>query len=430
MKRRLSLLVLAVTTLVVVAFTVPLAALVQRDADAAARREAESTAQSVAATVVRLVATEGVATLMASDPSLPAGIGLVYPSGVTGGDVSESALSLADEASLQQRAVSTYSDSGWDLALPVLTRDGTVVVTASVPDPVLRAGVTRAWVLLAALGFTLVGVSLLLAARLGRSLTDTVAELGVAARRLAGGDLSARVRVDDPPELASVADAFNDMAPRLEALIEAEREEVADLSHRLRTPLARLRLQAERVSDEGVRNALFIDLDRADRTVDEIIDEARTRPERGVQGVADIGGFVADRAAFWQVLADEEHRTLTLAVDIERGVGVPVPEKELTAALDAVLGNVFDHTPGGCQFEIRCERQADRVVVAVDDAGSGWPDGIDPLARGVSGAGSTGLGLDIARRTAERGGGTLRTGRSRLGGASVQLVLPVVSSRS
>lgn len=430
MKRRLTLLVLAVTSLVVVAFTVPLAALVQRDADAAARRDAESTAQSVAATVVRLAATEGIATLMASDPSLPAGIGLVYPSGLTSGDVSDSALSLADEASIQQRAVSSYTHDGWDVALPVLTRDGAVVVTASVPQSELRAGVTRAWVLLAALGVTLVGVSLMLAARLGRSLTDTVAELGVAARRLAGGDLSTRVQVNDPPELASVASAFNDMAPRLEALIEAEREEVADLSHRLRTPLARLRLQAERVGDESVRNALFADLDRADRTVDEIIDEARTRPQHGVATVSDVGQFVVDRAAFWQVLADEQHRTLTLTVDVEPAVAVAASEKELTAALDAVLGNVFDHTPEGSDFEIRCEPETDAVVIAVDDAGPGLPGGIDALARGVSGAGSTGLGLDIARRTAERGGGTLRTARSRLGGASVQLVLPVINPRS
>lgn len=430
MKRRLTLLVLAVTSLVVVAFTVPLAALVQRDADAAARRDAESTAQSVAATVVRLAATDGIATLVSSDPSLPAGIGLVYPSGLTGGDVSDSALSLADEASVQQRAVSAYTDVGWDVAVPVLTRDGTVVVTASVPESELRAGVARAWALLAALGVTLVGVSLLLAARLGRSLTDTVAELGVAARRLAAGDLAARVHVDDPPELASVADAFNDMAPRLEALIEEEREEVADLSHRLRTPLARLRLQAERVADENVRIALFADLDRADRTVDEIIDEARTRPQRGVVAVTDIGQFVSDRAAFWQVLADEQKRSLTVTVDIEPGVAVAAPEKELTAALDAVLGNVFDHTPEGTGFEIRCERQNGDVAIAVEDSGPGLPDGIDALARGVSGAGSTGLGLDIARRTAERGGGTLRTGRSRLGGASVHLVLPRISPRS
>lgn len=429
MKRRLTLLVLAVTSLVVVAFTIPLAALVERDADAAARREAESLAQSVATTVVRLAATDGIGTLATSDPSLPAGIGLVFPTGLTTGDVSADGLSLAAEAVSQQRAVSTYTDDGWEVAIPVLTRDGTVVVTAAVPRSELRAGVTRAWVLLAALGVTLVGVSLLLAGRLARRLTDAVAELGAAARRLASGDLSTRVHVGDPPELASVAGAFNEMAPRLEALIEEEREEVADLSHRLRTPLARLRLQAERVAEESVRQALVADLDRADRTVDEIIAEARSRPEHRTGGVPDVGRFVRDRAAFWQVLAEEEGRPFTVSVAVDPGVGVGVTEKELTAALDAVLGNVFDHTPPGSGFEIRCEPSTDGVVITVADSGQGFADGIDALARGVSGAGSTGLGLDIARRTAERGGGTLLTGRSRQGGASVELVFPVISSR-
>ncbi|MFP5333311.1 MAG: HAMP domain-containing protein [Acidimicrobiia bacterium] len=430
MKRQLTLLVLAVTSLVVVAFTLPLAALVQRDADAEARRRAEGLAQSVATTVVRIAATDGVATLTVGEPSLPAGIGLVFPTGLTTGEVTQDGLSLASEASSQQRAVSAYTEDGWEVAIPVLTRDGTVVVTASVPNSELRAGVTRAWMLLAALGVTLIGVSLLLAGRLGRRLTRTVAELGSAARQLAAGDLSTRIHVDDPPELASVAEAFNDMAPRLEALIEEEREEVADLSHRLRTPLARLRLQAERVDSDTIRQALLADLDRADRTVDEIIEEARSRPDRAAIGIQDIGQFVRDRAAFWQVLAEEENRPFTIAVSVEPGVAVRPSEKDLTAALDAVLGNVFDHTPPGTAFQIRCEPWEDSVVVAVDDAGSGLPNGIDALARGVSGAGSTGLGLDIARRTAERGGGTLRTGQSRLGGASVALVMGVISPRA
>lgn len=428
MKRRLTLLVLAVTSLVVVAFTIPLAALVQRDADAAARREAENVAQSVATTVVRLAATDGISTLTTSEPSLPAGIGLVFPTGLTTGEVSGDGLTLAGEAADQQRAVSAYTKDGWEVAVPVLTRDGTVVVVAAVPEAELRAGVARAWVLLAALGLTLIGVSLVLAGRLARRLTGAVAELGAAAQRLASGDLSTRVHVMDPPELASVAATFNEMAPRLEALIEAEREEVADLSHRLRTPLARLRLQAERVADESVRQALLADLDRADRTVDEIISEARSRPEH--PGVGDVGAFVRDRAAFWQVLAEEEGRRLEVSVGVGPGVAVAVTERELTAALDAILGNVFDHTPAGTAFDVECRQTGDEVAITVADAGQGFPAGIDALARGVSGGGSTGLGLDIARRTAERGGGTLRTGRSRNGGASVTLVLPVINRRS
>jgi signal transduction histidine kinase len=427
-KRRLNLLVLAVTSLVVLAFTVPLAALVQRDADATARNDAENLAQSVASNVVRLAVADGIETLSTSDPSLPAGTGIVLPTGVTLGVVSDDGRALASEAATQQRAVSTYTSDGWEIALPVLTRDGAVVVTASVPRSELRAGVTAAWTLLFVLGLAVVGVSILLASRLGRSLTSSVAELGHAARALAAGDLSTRVEVDDPPELASVAAAFNEMAPRLEALIDQEREDVADLSHRLRTPLARLRLQAERVTDETVRQSLYENLDRVDRTVDEVIAEARSRPERATGGVSDVAGLVVERGAFWSVLAEEQGRSLEVSVDVPEGVAVAVAERELTAALDAVLGNVFDHTAEGVDFALGCWAKEGMAVIVVEDAGPGLPVGIDPLARGVSGVGSTGLGLDIARRTAERAGGSLTAGPSAMGGVSVELRLPVRSS--
>ena len=132
MKRRLSLLVLAVTSLVVIAFTVPLAALVQREADASARTEAERVAQSVAESVVRQAVDEGVAVLESNVPSLPAATGLVFPDGATAGAVSVDGAILAGEAALQQRALSAYTPQGWELAVPVLTQDGALVVTAFV----------------------------------------------------------------------------------------------------------------------------------------------------------------------------------------------------------------------------------------------------------------------------------------------------------
>jgi signal transduction histidine kinase len=429
-KRRLNLLVLAVTSLVVVAFTVPLAALVQRDADAAARTDAETIAQAVASNVVRLAVNEGVEDLSTNVATLPTGVGLVFPTGATAGFVTADGLALSEEAASQQRPLSTYTADGWELALPVLTRDGAVVVTASVPNADLRAGVAGAWALLAALGVGVIAVSLALAARLGRSLTASVASLGEAARSLAAGDLTTRVSVDDPPELADVAAAFNDMAPRLEHLIEQEREEVADISHRLRTPLARLRLQSERVADDAVRLSLAENLDRMDRAVDEIIAEARRRPERVPAGVGDVARFLSERASFWAVLAEEQGRAFQVVVELPPATAVSASDRELTAALDSVLGNVFDHTDDGIAFGLHARLDSDQVIIEVADAGPGFPGELDPLARGVSGAGSTGLGLDIARRTAERVGGTLRAGSGRLGGASVELVLPTVSSRS
>ena len=99
---------------------------------------------------------------------------------------------------------------------------------------------------------------------------------------------------------------------------------------------------------------------------------------------------------------------------------------ELGSVLDALIGNVMAHTPPGTAFEVRLSEDEGRAVLIVGDAGPGFPPGSDPTEAGVSGAGSTGLGLDIARRLAEQTGGSLRLGPSPLGGAQVELKLTLV----
>jgi signal transduction histidine kinase len=102
--------------------------------------------------------------------------------------------------------------------------------------------------------------------------------------------------------------------------------------------------------------------------------------------------------------------------------------EDLAASLDALLGNVFAHTSDGTPLMIEVHPQPPGAVVVVEDGGPGLavpdpgaPTGPTGLARGSSGAGSTGLGLDVARRTAEASGGWLVLGRGPLGGARVEL---------
>lgn len=95
--------------------------------------------------------------------------------------------------------------------------------------------------------------------------------------------------------------------------------------------------------------------------------------------------------------------------------------------MDALLGNVFAHTPEGVSFSVRLEPAEGGALLTVADAGPGFATS-DPLQRGESGAGSTGLGLDIARRTAESAGGSLSLRTSSAGGAGVTLFLPAVPS--
>jgi signal transduction histidine kinase len=127
-----------------------------------------------------------------------------------------------------------------------------------------------------------------------------------------------------------------------------------------------------------------------------------------------------ERIAFWTELAGDQGRPW--AVDgLDGEVRVPVSRGDAVSALDAVLGNIFQHTPPGTGFEVRLDRDASSATVTVDDAGPGIAAPRKALQRGVSGRRSTGLGLDIARRTVETAGGRLAVAGSPLGGTRIML---------
>ncbi len=163
-------------------------------------------------------------------------------------------------------------------------------------------------------------------------------------------------------------------------------------------------------------------MDGLQRTVNEIIREARRPAGRGTRIACDAAEVVAGRAAFWRPLADDQDRQL--AIKITPGpVPVGVSHDDLAACTDILLENVFSHTPEGTAFSVRVSHRAGGGAwVVVSDGGSGFADP-DAARRGRSSAGSTGLGLDIARRIAEASGGTLTVGRSASGGGAVTLGL-------
>jgi K+-sensing histidine kinase KdpD len=103
---------------------------------------------------------------------------------------------------------------------------------------------------------------------------------------------------------------------------------------------------------------------------------------------------------------------------------------DLTDVIDVLIDNVFAHTEEGVPLEVTVNAGANReVALAVQDGGPGLP-GADVVTRGHSNAGSSGLGLDIVRRAAIASGGRLELGRSRLGGAKVQVVMGAAENRA
>ncbi len=290
------------------------------------------------------------------------------------------------------------------------------------PGAELRTGVVRAWLLLCVVGLGLLVLSVAVADQLARSLVRPLGDLARASDLLAAGHLASRAQVTGPPEVRQVSAGLNRLAERIGALLAHERETVADLSHRLRTPLTALRINAESLHDNTEMEQMLTDVAGLERTVSEIIREAR-RPTAETSRVAcDACEVVARRAAFWQPLAEDQDRRMSVEV-IPGPVPVGTSGDDLAACTDILLENVFAHTPEGLAFSVRVSlRASGGAWLVVSDQGPGFADP-DAARRGMSTGGSTGLGLDIARRIAETSGGSLTVGQSATGGGAVTVGL-------
>jgi signal transduction histidine kinase len=408
MRRQITLLVAATTSIVLLAFLLPAATLVTQVAEARALDAARGQVQFLSQAVGLAQDRDEVATaLLGARPDLDVAVRWTDGEWLgrhRDGGPTEPATTPAvlDE------------DGAKRLVQPVERADGRAVVEVFVPAAQVRDGVTGTWLVLAALGAVLLGLSLLVADRLARSLTRPVTDLAQTARRLSAGDLAARTTPAGPPEVRDVGAAVDQLAGRIGELLTAEREAAADLAHRLRTPLTALQLDAEALPP-GQRERVLDGVDAVSRAVDEVIRESRRPVREGLAASSDAIAVGRDRAHFWSALAADEGRPLTVELpQPDHPLPVRVPADDLTAAVDALLGNVFVHTPDGTPFTLAVEpRDGGGAVVTVRDQGPGMPT--SAVERGASGRGSTGLGLDIARRTAEASGGGLRLSSSPAG---------------
>ncbi|HLT09739.1 MAG TPA: HAMP domain-containing sensor histidine kinase [Micromonosporaceae bacterium] len=415
-RAQLNLLVAATTSLVLIAFLVPLGLLLSRAAEERAVAAATQRAQAAAALVA-----------IGQSPSETGGaleplVTVFYADGRIAGAPAERTPSIElasrGNAFTAQVPARDGEPGGVEVLVPVEgLPEGTAVVRAFAPEPLLRQGVLRTQIILGLLGVALFAVGLALADRLGRRLVRSVTALAATADRLAAGDLTARVEPSSIPELRRVGVELNRLAARIQELLAAEREEVADLAHRLRTPVTALRLNVDSVADPRHRARLASDVDALSRIVDEVIRTARRPVREGAGAASDLVAVVAERVRFWSALADDGGRTLEY-VAAAGSVPVRASAEDLATAVDALLENVFAHTSDGTGLRVTVEATPDGGRLTVEDAGPGFGS---YAGRGASTAGSTGLGLDIARRTAEAGGGTMRLGRSPLGGALVEL---------
>jgi signal transduction histidine kinase len=418
MRRQLAVMAAATTSMVVLAFLIPLAILVQTVVRDRALNAAELEARSLAP----LLATEhDSAILRSAINAVSSGadqMTVFLADGTVLGHVRAEDANVA--LARRGHAFTTPMGDGLAVFVPVLVSDGsTAVVEVVVPASALQQGVGTVWLVLGALGLALIVLAGLVADRMARSIVVPTRALATAAHGLARGKIETRVDPAGPPELMEVGGAFNQLAARIGELIAAEREAAADLSHRLRTPLTALRLDIEQVKSDDEVERLSDDLEDLERVVDEVIRELRRQTRDAAGSIADLAEVTRERVAFWAALAEEQDRPYR--ADIEPTTAyVRIARPDLEAALDAIIDNVFAHTPEHTPFRISLHTiSGERVRLTVEDNGPGLAAGT--VVRGDSGGQSTGLGLDIVKRAAATTGGSLALGRAEGGGARVDV---------
>ncbi len=349
---------------------------------------------------------------------------------------------LAARTAATEERQSQRGPRGHWLALPV--GDGFVLV-AQVPPPSRLARLLDPYGLTLRVGavFLITG---LLSYLLARSLSAPVRTLREATRKLAGGDLSARVGPslgDRRDELAGLGRDFDRMAERIGTLLEGQRRLLRDISHELRSPLARLNVAlglARQRSGEETREAL----DRMEREAERLnalIGELITLSllESGEAGSAPVP--VDLRALVREVVGDAEFEAggagRGVRLVAEEPVSVEGVPELLRRAVENVVRNAVRFTPEGTSVEVRLARAGDAAGrparISVRDRGPGVPEEalknlFEPFYRVAEarerGSGGTGIGLAIARRAIRLHGGSVRAEHAPGGGLEVVLELP------
>lgn len=302
-------------------------------------------------------------------------------------------------------------------AVPVYDEGGVIVGAVRITQGTDQIGesVRRTTFGLLAIGLAALLAGLLLAFGLAGSLSRPLIRLASAARRLGGGDLSARAEnIGGATEIDELGRSFDEMADRLERTVRAQREFVANASHQLRTPLTGMKLRLEGAiagaGDEGTRHQLEAaerEVDRLSEIVNRLLEMSRDI-EEGEPTQVDLLDVVGRALTRWDERAKRVATTLVSSGEGGTAQGNP---SDLDQILDNLLDNAISYAPG--QITIESGRDDGLVYVAVQDHGPGIPQ--EELTRVTerfyrgrgTPAGGSGLGLAIARDLAEKWGGTI-----------------------
>jgi signal transduction histidine kinase len=294
------------------------------------------------------------------------------------------------------------------------------------------------------------GIAMSVGYFLSVALTDRLSTLGRTAKRIAHGELSARVPVTGNDEMASLARTFNEMASQLEAADRKQRELdtlrrnlIAWAGHDLRTPLASIRAIVEALADGIVQDPATVDryLDTAKREIRSLsllIDDLFELAQLEAGGVPlelatnSISDLISDALESFRELAAQQE--VTLQGSAEPGVDpVILDAQQIGRVLSNLVANALQHTPPGGTVKIHAFRDTEGVMVEVSDSGQGidsqdLPHIFERFYRGEKSrsraTGGAGLGLAIAKGIVEAHGGQIRAESVPEEGTCFRFVLP------
>ena len=299
-------------------------------------------------------------------------------------------------------------------------------------DPVARTYGTQ-WIGWAAVALVLSIIGAILITRL---INRPLAQLSRASAELGSGRDPAPLPETGPIEIRTVNESFNRMVTDLGKLDADRTVLLAGISHDLRTPLSRLRLEVELAPvPEDTRAAMVGDIEQMDAIVRQFLDYARKTPQSPAADI-DLTAAVAAAVQRARIAADA---AATVDVNLAPNVRVRGYAVELDRALDNLLTNAVrygrDTESGKLQVSVSLTVNADFAVVSVTDRGSGVPASeIDrlmrPFERGEaarSGSTGAGLGLPIVERVARMHGGDLQLSANTPHGLRAEMRLPLTS---
>jgi signal transduction histidine kinase len=286
----------------------------------------------------------------------------------------------------------------------------------------------------------MVGVAVALATYpIVRRLTRRLERLQEGVEQWGTGNLSARVALDGDDEVGVLATRFNHAAAQIEVLVASHKTLLANASHELRSPLARIRMGLELMGESGVgspaaaiKAELTRNVNELDQLVDEILLASRLDSQQADMGTVepvDLTGLVAEECARVDAVFG-----LDAATPDPLPISVPGVDRLLRRAVRNLLENARRYSPG--EVRVSLVRNGGSAVLRVHDEGPGVPHDqreriFEPFYR-LPGAseqsGGVGLGLALVKSITQRMGGTVRCEDSHPVGACFVVSLPMASA--